>query len=191
MSDKNRKPNILWMEGLLTLFEAEFPHESDDPLRLGFGLGQQIIGLYIVELLLKYALDDAGSSHGKGHNLPDMYRKLPRHRRRAVQRRYTQLLNSEVDWTWDIAETVESLLSYLGENPITDTRYFWETGRTHLTDFASILIASRLLRQLIYALFIELHQYPTRGTVKRFDTAFVSLVESLEKDNEGSQDSPR
>lgn len=39
--------------------------------------------------------------------------------------------------------------------------------------------------QLIYALLIELHEYPTTGTLKRFETTFVSLEESLTKDNEG------
>ena len=49
----SRKPNIIWMEGLLTHFDAPFPHKHDDPRRLGFDVGRQIIGLYIIEMLLK------------------------------------------------------------------------------------------------------------------------------------------
>ena len=170
------------MEGLLSLFGAAFPHGPDDPRKMGFGLGQQVIGLYIVELLLKYALDDSGASHGQDHNLQELFRNLPRQRKRAVERKYKDLLNSEFDWAWDVAATVDSLLYYLGSNAITDTRYFWEPDRSHVAGHASILMSPRMLRPLIYALFIVLHNYPTQPIVKRYDTTFVSLAESLEQD---------
>ena len=58
------KPNILWMEGLLTNFALPFPYDDlNDPRRMGFGVGQQIVGLYLTEMLLKYALDNSGVSH--------------------------------------------------------------------------------------------------------------------------------
>lgn len=176
------KPNITWMEGLLTFFEAPFPHNQDDPRRMGFGVGQQIVGLYIVEMLLKYALDEAGGSYGPHHNLHELFRNLPRQRRRAVDRKYVEILNSEFEWAWDVAKTAESLLLYLGRNPITGTRYFWEDYHSHGVGHASILFAPRMLRPLIYALFIVLHNYPSEITVKRYNTTFHSLVESLEED---------
>ena len=82
-------------------------------------------------MLLKYALDNAGVSHGQHHNLQELFRNLSRQRRRAVERKYKEILNSEVQRTWDVARTAESFLKYLGENAITDTRYFW--GRTART----------------------------------------------------------
>ena len=154
MTGKERKPNKVWMEGLLNLFEASFPHDQDDPRLMGFHDGQQIVGLYIMEMPLKYALDYSGSSNGQHHNLHDLFRNLPRQRRRSVERKYFEILNSEVDWTWDVAETAESLLVYLGENAITDTRYFWEPDRNHEADHASNLFAPKMLRPLVYALFI-------------------------------------
>ena len=191
MTSKSSKPNIVWMEGLLVLFDAPFPHESDDPRRMGFSVGRQIVGLYIIEMLLKYALDDSGSSHGQNHNLHELFRNLPRPRRRAVQRKYLEILNSEVPWAWDVAESVDSLLRYLGENAITDTRYFWEPDRNHLGEHASILFAPTMLRPLIYALFIVLHNYPSKSIVKRYDTTFQSLAKSLEEDNlSGQNDQP-
>ena len=123
-------------------------------------------------MLLKYALDHSGAPHGHHHNLHDLFRNLSRPRRRAVERKYKEILNSEADWTWDIAETADSLLRYLGENAITDTRYFWEPDRNHVGEDASILIAPRMLRPLIYALFIVLHKYPSKPIVKRYDTSF-------------------
>ena len=182
MADNDKKPNIVWMEGLLTHFEATFPHGSGDPREAGFKVGQQIVGLYIIEMLLKYALNDYGVSHGKHHDLHELFRNLARPRRRAVQRKYTEILNSEVDWTWDVAETVDSLLVYLGENAITDTRYFWEPNRNHVGEHASILFAPGMLRPLIYALFVVLHGYPSKPIVKRYDTTFQSLAESFEED---------
>lgn len=183
MTDE-KKPDIIWMEGLLTLYEVAFPHENDDPRKMGFSVGQQIVGLYVVEMLLKYALDSYGSSHGQHHNLHELFRNLPRQKRRAVQRKYTELLNSEQDWAWDVAETVESLLHYLGENAITDTRYFWEPDRNHVGEDASILFAPRMLRPLIYAIFIVLHKYPSKPIVKRYDTTFHSLEESFKRDQQ-------
>ena len=184
MTGRAQKPEIVWMEGLLTLFLAPFPHGPDDPRRMGFAQGKQVVGLYLVEMLLKYALDDAGTSHGQHHNLQELFRNLSRQRKRAVERKYKDILNSEFDLAWDVAETVNSLLSYLGGNAITDTRYFWEPGRSHAAEHASIMIAPGMLRSLIYALFIVLHNYPAQPIVKRYDTAFISLAESLRRDQE-------
>ena len=187
MTGKIKKPKIVWMEGLLTLFEAPFPHDRNDPRKLGFGVGQQITGLYIVEMLLKYALDNSGVSHGKHHNLHDLFIKLSRPHRRRVERKYTEILNSDTNWTWDVAKTADSLLRYLGESAITDTRYFWEPDRTHVGESASILFSPRMIHPLIYALFIELHNYPSKPIVKRYDTTFQSLAESYKQDEQRVQ----
>ena len=82
MKGKDRKPHIVWLEGLLTKFNAPFPYDdSDDPRRFGFSVGQQIVGLYLAEMLLKYALDHSGASHGQHHNLHELFRNLSRQRR--------------------------------------------------------------------------------------------------------------
>ena len=81
----------------------------------------------------------------------------------------------------DVAETADSLLRYLGNNAITDTRYFWEEGRNHLAEHASILISPRMLYPLVYGLFISLHRYPSKPIVKRYETTFLSLEESLRR----------
>ena len=154
---------------------------------MGFVVGRQIIGLYIIELLLKYALDNAGTSHGHHHNLHELFRSLSRPRRRAVERKYTELLNSEFDRAWDVAKTADSHLRYLGTNAITDTRYYWEPNRGHLGEHASILFAPGMLRPLLYSLFIVLHNYPSKPIVKRYDTVFDSLADSLRKDQERLQ----
>ena len=106
-------------------------------------------------------------SHGQHHNLHDLFRKLSRPRRRTVERKYTKILNNEWPWAWDVAETVDSLLTYLGRNAITDTRYFWEPGRNHVGEASSILLAPRMLDPLIYALFTVLHNYPSKPIRKR------------------------
>ena len=57
MKGKDRKPHIFWLEGLLTKFNAPFPYDdADDPRRFGFSVGQQIVGLYLAEMLLKVRL---------------------------------------------------------------------------------------------------------------------------------------
>ena len=185
------KPNIFWMEGLLTNFALPFPYDDrNDPRRMGFGVGQQIVGVYLTEMLLKYALDNSGVSHGQHHNLHDLFRKLSRPRRRTVERKYTKILNSEWPWAWDAAETVDSFLLYLGRNAITDTRYFWEPGRNHVGEAASILLAPRMLDPLIYALFTVLHNYPSKPIRKRYDTTFPSLAEAFRRSS-GPDSPPR
>ena len=188
---KSKKPNIVWMEGLLNLFNAPFPHKPHDPRELGFKIGRQIIGLYIVEMLLKYALDTHGTGHGENHDLPELFRNLPRKRRLAVEKKYRQILNSRTEWTWDVARSVDSLLRYLGKNAITDTRYFWEPGRNHVAEHASILIMPETIHSLIYALFIVLHDYPSQPIVKRYETTFRSLKDSLEQDQKQMQSEAR
>ena len=66
--------------------------------------------------------------------------KLSRQRRRAVKRKYAAILNSGTEWAWDVAESADSLLQYLGKDAITATRYFWEPDRTRVSEHASILI---------------------------------------------------
>ena len=177
------------MEGLLSLFDAPFPHKEykEDPRQLGFNVGRQIIGLYIIEMLLKYALDDLDIAHGTHHNLHHLFRSLPRQRRRAAERKYTELLNSSTESTWDVAKSVDSFLEYLGKSAITDTRYFWEPNRTHIAEHASILIMPNDIRTLIYSLFIELHNYPSKPIKKRYDTKFSSLEESFKHEQHLTQ----
>ena len=96
--------------------------------------------------LLKKPLDNSDVSHGQHHNLPCLFTDLPESHRVAVEQKATKILNSEWPWAWDVAETVDSLLTYLGRNAITDTRYFWESSRSHVGEEALILFAARMLQ---------------------------------------------
>ena len=165
---KRITPSIFWLEGVLNYFNVPFPRESDDPRSLGFQVGQRIVGLYLVEMLLKYALDDMDRAFGSNHNLYSLYKKLPRPRRRAVSRVYDKILHNRVSSTWNYAQSAEILLEYSGDDALTDTRYFWERKRS------SIPLSPSPLMPLIYALFIELHDYPQRGPMtRRHETAFL------------------
>ena len=131
-------------------------------------------------MLLKYALDNVNAGHARNHDLYDLFRKLPRPRRRAVERKYREILSSREKETWDFARSVETFLQYLGDDAITDSRYFWE--RPHTAEI-SILFFPDKLYSLIYALFIELHNYPQQGSIeKRYATKFLSFEDSLSKD---------
>lgn len=184
----DRKPKIGWMSGLIACYEMSFPRGLDDSKKAGFAIGGQVVGLYLAEMLLKYAVDPWGSSHGWGHDLLDLFRQLQYASRRAVEQKYMAILNSQSSWALDIEESAESLLRYLGDNPITDTRYYWESGRTHVAEHASILFAPKMLRPLVYALAIVFFDYPDASFVKRFDTTFHSLAELLERDRNGGEE---
>lgn len=184
------KPSVVWLEGVLDYFNTPFPHaDPDDPRQVGFNVGRQVIGLYLAELLLKYALDDDGVWHRRNHNLYELFRQLARPRRRRVEEKYTEILTSRRRHAWDHERTVDELLKYLGDDPMTDSRYFWE--RPH-TGEISILIAVETVYALVYALFIALHRYPERGPKpKPIGTVFQSFEESLpdeDKPGRGLQD---
>ena len=179
-SGKRINAHIFWLEGLLEYLKMPFPHEAGDPRILGFQVGQRIVGLYLIEMLLKYALDDQGNQFGRNHNLYSLFKGLPRRLRRAVEKKYKDFLGNHVSMTWDFAESVESLLQFSGDNPLTDTRYFWEQGNNTIMP-----LAPHTLVPLIYALFIELHNYPQGDPVKkRYETEFLSLEQSLRTNTE-------
>ena len=169
----DHKPDIHWLEGVLDYFNTQCPHEEDDPRTIGFTVGRQVIGLYLVEMLLKYALDDLGVEHPTSHNLLDLFRKLPRPRRRAVERKYQQILRNRAQEAWDFQKSVDEFLQFLGNNPITDSRYFWERSDPGL------LFMPNRLADVVHALFIELHNYPESAPpANRFDTKFIPFAEN-------------
>ena len=158
------KPPVVWLEGILDYFNAPIPDGQDDPRRLGFNIGAQIVGLYLAEMLLQYKLDDLAIEYEHDHNLQALFNSLPESCCHHVDSKYNQLLAHGVDKAWDFERTVDSLLAYLGDDPITDSRYFWE--REHGPGRSIVFMAPRL-RNLIYALFIALHQYPEGAPLEK------------------------
>ena len=180
--DNNPRPNIVWMEGMLSLFEAPFPYDKEDRRTIGFGVGRQIVALYLVEIILKCAQSDLAVMRRSRHNLASLFHHLSLQQKAHSESTYQALLNSNAEWNWDIAESVKALLNYLGKSAFTDTRYFWDPKRTHTASDVSILVMPDTLRNLLYALFISLHDYPSEPISKRFDTTFRSLEDSLKNE---------
>ena len=180
-------PRLIYhMEGVLDYFQKRCPHESTDGRWIGWNIGRQVVAQYLVEVLLKCA---HAQSHDDvfphGHNLAELFSDLPGCKRRAVEEKYKELLNSEVEQTWDVFETVESFLAFLGANAITETRYYWDgrsASNTLGVDYFQGLMTPDSYRPLVYALYIVLHGYPTRPIVKCYDTSFMSLKDSLKNE---------
>ena len=187
---KNPKPSVVWLEGVLEYFNAPFPHELEDPRKLGFDIGRQITGLYLAEMLLKHALDDLNQTYDHIHNLQNLFQALPLQRRNAVESKYSEILSGSVSETWDFARSVASFFDYLGDDPFTDSRYFWERPRPHDPREMSIVFFGTALLPLIYALFVGLHNYPEKGQYKeQYETRLISFEESLkERDGRRRQD---
>ena len=162
-----------WIEGLLDYFNMECPSTWPEHLRFGFAVGRQVTGLYIIEVLLKYTREGRKRPYRQDHNLRKLLQGLPPRDRKKIEKKYKLILRSNTQEALDIEKSVSALLSYLGSNPITSTRYFWE--RSHDNDSAmSILVAPHMLRRVIYAILIPLHGYPQQGGLRaRFSTTFV------------------
>ena len=169
--DKRIRVPIVWLAGLLNYYNVECPHNSDDPRRTGFEIGRRIIGLYLIEMILKYAVDDLGRSFGRTHNLHNLFKKLPRPRQISVEKKHLKWMNAKQLWAWDHEQKVVSHLKYLGNDPLTDTRYFWMSrGR------GDVPLSARPLTPLVYALFIELHDFPEGAPLhKKYQTQFISF----------------
>ena len=185
----NPKPFVVWLEGVLDYFNAPFPHEPEDPRhKIGFGVGRQIVGLYLIEMLLKHALDDVNKPYDRSHNLRDLFDKLPLPNRQAVEKKYSEILSGSISQIWDFASSVASFLDYLGDDPMNDSRYFWERPRPH---DISIVFFQASLRPLIYALFVALHNYPEEGDYqKQYKTKFISFEDSLKDREERDRNAP-
>ena len=145
------KPPVVWLAGILDYFNVPFPHGQGDPRKVGFDIGAQIIGLYLVEMLLQYKLDDLAIEYEHDHNLQALFNSLPESCRHDVESKYDQLLAHSVEQAWDFQRTVDSFLAFLGDDPITDCRYFWE--REHGRNRSNVFLMPSL-RELIYALLI-------------------------------------
>ena len=86
---KGMKLNVVWLEGVLDFFNAPFPYDDrNDPRRTGFNVGQQTVGLYLTEMLLKYALDHSGVSYEQHHNLRRLFTDLSESHRGEVLRQW-------------------------------------------------------------------------------------------------------
>ena len=82
---------------------------------------------------------------------------------------HQKLLRHGVEVTWDHAKNVKVHLEYLGENPITDTRYSWLVSKRE-----NVPLSASTIVPLVSALFIELHDYPEGGRLaNRHDTQFL------------------
>ena len=50
-----------------------------------------MIGLYLVEMILKYALDNAGRAFRRTHNLSALFNSLPPSSKRSSEREYARV----------------------------------------------------------------------------------------------------
>ena len=162
-----------WIEGLLDYFNMECPPDLADELRFGFNVGRQVIGLYIIEVLLKYTREGRRRPYRKDHNLSKLFRGLPPRDKKKIEKKYKLILRSNTRVALDVEKSVSALLAYLGHNPITSTRYFWEYSHANIKGMP-ILVAPHVLRRIIYAILITLHKYPQKGGIRaRFSTEFI------------------
>lgn len=179
----------VWIEGLLDYFNLEYTSVWSDDMKFGFAVGKQVTGLYMIEVLLKYTREGRKRPYRQDHNLRKLFKGLPPRDRKKIEKKYKLILRSNTRSALDIERSMSALLSYLGSNPITSTRYFWERSHDN-TSVMSILVAPHMLWRAIYAILIPLYGYPQRGGIRaQFNTFFVPRSKWTEGRNEGSDGS--
>ena len=176
------RPSIVWMEGMLSLFEARFHTIRGSARTIGFGVGRQIVALYLIEIILKCAQSDLAVMRRSRHNLASLFHHLPPQQKAHSETTYRELINSNTEWNWDICRICNGLAQLSREECVYRHTLLWDPRRTHAEPDVSILIMPDTLRNLLYALFISLHNYPSEPISKRFDTTFRSLEDSLKNE---------
>ena len=113
-----KKPDKDWLIGLRHYFKRQFPGGQDDPRRLGFAIGSQIVGLYLAEMLLKYALDARSIRYPDDHNLEGLFRQLPVADQAKLRTCHERILHSQPGHAWDFERSIDSLLGYFTAEPV-------------------------------------------------------------------------
>ncbi len=174
-------------EGLLDFCRARGTYDKDDRRLIGWNLGRQIIAQHMIELALKVELAKHRPKVPKNHDLGQLFCALPQRRRKKAEKVYCEELQNSVKETFDVFRTIDSFLKFLGHNPSVETRYYWDEdsvsntlGVNHFVN----LIAPDDYTRLVYALMIAFHDYPTNPMKHNFDTRFIPLKESVNKDND-------
>ena len=117
-------------------------------------MGQRMVGLYLVEMILKYALDNSDRTFSRNHNLYGLFRRLPRPSKLSAEKEYANLMPKSPLRNARVQGDLAQYLKGLGEDPITDLRYFWEGRR------ANISLSPRSRIPVVFALLTALHEYP-------------------------------
>lgn len=171
-------------EGMMDYCQAKSPYTKEDPRSLGWNLGRQMICQHLIEVALKGELAKHQRSVPRHHDLETMYSGLPKRRRMRVEKLYRQLLESRFQETWDVFETIESSLHFMGRRPTVETRYYWEEDSRSNTlgvGYFGMFVSIENYVNIMYALMIAFHNYPTEEIAKRYDTRFKSLKGSVER----------
>ena len=135
MSVYSRSPGYFYaLGGLFDLFVAPHPDPKDvqDTDSLGFHQGKQIVGLFIIEIILKCFLADAKPNvkfKGKydNHKLAFLFKELPEEYKISIEQEYQKIISGHnVNLQFC---RIEGFLKSLGDEPLTRTRYFMEPDK--------------------------------------------------------------
>ena len=145
-------------EGAMGYFK-QVSTNKDEGVQIGFSQGRMIVGLHLIEIMIKRFLSSYNIGNLKTHNLLKLYNKIPIFDRIRIGKIYPDFYWNK-SWIWDFSETVESFLRFLGKDPITSTRYFWDSE-------VKLLFMPNRLVCLIHALIIGLHNYPYKQIIRK------------------------
>ncbi len=135
------------MEGLFVFSHVMFPEKAVRVLLegrpnaemlvrkfvFGFYMAKIIVGLYTIEIMLKYAhqeIDKRGEKEirsRRGHDIVKLFRDLPKQERRNIEIKYEERAEEILrEGRAKEVMSLRSLIRLLKGHPITDMRYFWE-----------------------------------------------------------------
>ncbi len=167
-----------WYPGMLHLLNLPCPDSPADVRAVGFSVGKTILGLYLVEILLKDALVDLHIKFDYNHNLHQLFELLPKGKRSDIEQRYSAVLHNQIERTVNHAATARNFLKFLGNDPITDARYFWTAERFHNVEKKSFYFFPHEICCLVDALAAVLHDLQIYSDLRKlFETKFLPIEE--------------
>ncbi len=145
--EKTQEIPLKTMEGIFIFADIPFPEKGikkalreagrrddlSENLKFGFIMAKCIVSLYTIEILLKYAHQQIDKRAGgelktkRGHNICKLFADLPEKERIKIESLYQERAKEIVrENRAEKVTPLKSLLDFLGKNPITDVRYFWD-----------------------------------------------------------------
>ena len=183
-SCSNGRPNKTWMLGLRDYFTQQPSTTAKENTRLGFAIGRQMVGLYLIEIALKFALDERTIKYTKSHNIEVLFSSLPEDVRERLRCRYVRILHSEPGHAWGFQASIDDLVRHLAGDPITVTRYYWDSRTTKR---GIVQFNPAMLVALVDAILCELHGFDLGQPIEEFERDFqsfdASMVEMRKRDD--------
>ena len=159
---------------------------SSSQHQIGHDIGKYIVGLYMMESIIKSELDKHQATYTKkSRNFIKLWRMVPFRKRRAVEERYSEILYFKKEHTFNICSSIDRYFKWLRDDPFNSARFYKEQDQPLL--FAVDI--NRFIIESMFAVFVD--GYPMPNLSRRYNTRIVSYKAAIGHDKAKNQTKSR